>query len=386
MTEVRPSRDSYLAAGTTTESINSGYRILWSGLSDLWFAGTIWWYERPHTSPEYLRTDSVIQDNITIYLLTNKTQEGIQFSFSLPRETASLWTPTGQPVYYWNSTEWEGCDADCGEGGQEREVVCVQLTEDGGRVEMNDSYCDTHARPSVRRACMADVQCLYEWRHTEWSTCSAECGEGVESREVYCLEVSSGETRVNESHCSAGTEPATTQPCQTEPCRSYEWRHTEWSTCSAECGEGVKSREVYCLEVSSGETRVNESHCSAGTEPATTQSCQTEPCRYEWHLSEWGGCDAVCGEGRRKREVVCLWMNLWLKNGKEDEAARVSNSYCSNVSQPADSDSCQAEPCNHFQWVATDWTEVREGVCVRVHVCVCVVYLHYLTIKSFSAV
>ena len=310
MTEVRPSRDSFLAAGTTTESINSGYRILWSGLSDLWFAGTIWWYERPHTSPEYLRTDSVIHDNITIYLLTNKTQEGIQFSFSLPRETASLWTPTGQPVYYWNSTEWEGCDADCGEGGQEREVVCVQLAEDGGRVEMNDSYCDTHARPSVRRACMANAQCLYEWRHTEWSTCSAECGEGVESR------------------------------------------------------------EVYCLEVSSGETRVNESHCSAGTEPATTQSCQTEPCRYEWHLSEWGGCDAVCGEGRRKREVVCLWMNLWLKNGKEDEAARVSDSYCSNVSQPADSDSCQAEPCNHFQWVATDWTEVRGCVCVCVRVCV----------------
>ena len=304
-------QDAYLAAGSTTESINSNYRILWSGLSDLWFAGTIWWYERPHNSPEYLRTDSVIQENVTIYLLTNRAQEGIQYFFSLPTETASLWQPTGQPVYYWNSTEWGPCDTACGVGTQEREVACVRLTEDGERVETNDSYCNAHTRPSVRRTCMAGVQCSYEWRHTTWSTCSAECGEGVERREVRCMEVSSRESRTDDRHCDAATKPAAAQPCHSE-------------------------------------------------------------CRYEWHLGEWGGCDVVCGEGWMKRKVVCLWMNLWLRNGKDEEAARVSDSYCSNVSKPADSASCQAEPCRHFQWVPTDWTEVSfVCVCVCARVCVC---------------
>ena len=51
--------------------------------------------------------------------------------------------------------------------------------------------------------------------------------------------------------------------------------------------------------------------------------------------------------------MTCL---LQLKDGELE--ATVSDSHCSG-SKPADSVSCQAESCEHFQWVASEWTEVR---------------------------
>jgi len=63
------------------------------------------------------------------------------------------------------------------------------------------------------------------------------------------------------------------------------------------------------MEVSSRESRTDDRYCDAATKPAAVQPCHSD-CRYEWHLGEWGGCDAVCGEGWMKREVVCLWIEL----------------------------------------------------------------------------
>ena len=289
VTEVRSSRNAYIAAGSNTEYINFGYSIALSH-TDLWLAGTVWKYERPDDSPEYLRTGAVIRDNVTVYLLTNETTEGIRFSFSLPKETASSWRSVDGPVYYWNTTEWEGCDTGC-ESVQEREVMCVEVREDGGRGEMNESYCNAIAKPLVTRACPL---CQYGWRPTEWSRCSARCGEGTVRREVHCTAVREGETM-----------------------------------------------------------RVNERFCGEMTKPVTVQSCFMEPCRYNWRVSEWGECDVVCGEGWMKREVTCL---LQLKDGELE--AIISDSHCSG-SKPANSVSCQAESCEHFQWVASEWTEVR---------------------------
>ena len=297
--ELQLSQNAYIAAGSSTESINFNYRIVWPPM-DLLLAGTVWRYERPNGSPEFLRTDDVIHDNVTVYLLTNETTEGIRYSFSLPKETASSWRPVGGPVYYWNSTEWESCDAGCesvqerGVGCvEEREVVCVEVREDGGRGETNESYCNGITKPPVTR--------------------------------VYPL------------------------------CR-YEWRSTDWSECSATCGEGTARREVYCTAVREGETmRINERFCGEMTKPVTVQSCFMELCRYNWRVGKWGECDVVCGEGWMKRDVVCLLLNHQVKDG--EQGVTVGDSHCGG-SKPPDSISCQAESCEHFQWVATKWTEV----------------------------
>ena len=291
VTEVRSAWNAYIAAGSNiaTEYINFHYRIALSHV-DLWLAGTIWKYERPSGSPEYLRADAVIRDNVTVFILTNETTEGIRFSFSLPKETASSWRPVGEPVYYWNMTGWEGCDTGC-EDVQEREVMCVEVREDGGRRETNESYCNAIEKPLVTRACPL---CQYGWNSTEWSQCSARCGEGTVRREVHCAAVREGETM-----------------------------------------------------------RVSERFCGGMTKPVMVQSCVMEPCRYNWQVGEWGECDVMCGEGWMKRDVTCL---LQLKDGELE--ATVSDSHCSG-SKPADSVSCQAESCEHFQWVASEWTEVR---------------------------
>ena len=61
-----------------------------------------------------------------------------------------------------------------------------------------------------------------------------------------------------------------------------------------------------------------------------------------------------------KREVVCLWMNLWLTSGGELKAATVSDSHCSE-GKPEDSVECDdMEPCDNFQWSISEWSEVGQ--------------------------
>lgn len=67
----------------------------------------------------------------------------------------------------------------------------------------------------------------YTWRTSNWSACSSLCGNGQESREVYCT--SQDGSPVEETHCDAGKKPATTQPCLIESCDNFQWLAGDWS-------------------------------------------------------------------------------------------------------------------------------------------------------------
>ena len=296
--EVSPSRHNFIAilGVLSGATLNGNYNVLPNGLSVEFLAGATWTYERPLHATEFLRTEGPISENVTVYLLANSTYDGIRYTFSVPRE---LVNEISEPVYYWNESVWSECSVECGVGEQDREIYCMKLYPNG---------------------------------------------------QIETVDIAS---------CNAATKPDTRRPCNPGAC-SYTWEAGDWGMCDSVCGEGRQSRTVLCkwLKRNGTSEDIDNSLCDSNSKPSQYQSCQVESCRYEWHAEEWGKCDSYCGEGWMKREVVCLWMNLWLTNGGELKAATVSDSHCGEE-KPENSVKCDdMEPCDNFQWSLSEWSEV----------------------------
>ncbi|KAJ7426925.1 hypothetical protein WISP_11473 [Willisornis vidua] len=94
-----------------------------------------------------------------------------------------------QPI--WVAEEWGACSRSCGKlGVQARAVQCVQRLQDGTNRTLHSKYCPGQ-RPETRRPC-SRLPCPAQWRTGAWSECSATCGEGVQQRQVVCKGSESG--------------------------------------------------------------------------------------------------------------------------------------------------------------------------------------------------
>ncbi|KAL0176131.1 hypothetical protein M9458_028461, partial [Cirrhinus mrigala] len=73
----------------------------------------------------------------------------------------------------------------CGKTGtQIRSVRCVQPLGDGKFKSIRSRYCSDE-RPESRRDCNRNL-CPAEWRLGPWSQCSVTCGNGTQERQVLC--------------------------------------------------------------------------------------------------------------------------------------------------------------------------------------------------------
>ncbi|NXA73705.1 ATS14 metalloproteinase, partial [Thryothorus ludovicianus] len=94
-----------------------------------------------------------------------------------------------QPM--WVAEEWGACSRSCGKlGVQARAVQCVQRLQDGTNRTLHTKYCPGQ-RPETRRPC-GRLPCPTQWRTGAWSECSVTCGEGVQQRQVVCKGSDSG--------------------------------------------------------------------------------------------------------------------------------------------------------------------------------------------------
>uniref|UniRef100_H3B8X2 ADAM metallopeptidase with thrombospondin type 1 motif 2 n=2 Tax=Latimeria chalumnae TaxID=7897 RepID=H3B8X2_LATCH len=98
------------------------------------------------------------------------------------RRTCNL-QECSQPM--WSTGEWDPCSKTCGKTGfQIRMVRCIQPLHDGTNRSIHSKFCNSD-RPESRRPCNREL-CPAQWRVGHWSQCSVTCGNGTQERQVLC--------------------------------------------------------------------------------------------------------------------------------------------------------------------------------------------------------
>ncbi|GAB1605979.1 uncharacterized protein LOC115217908 [Argonauta hians] len=237
------------------------------------------------------------------------------------------------PCARWSVEAWSKCNPECGPGSTRKRLVkCVSShlgTSIPGR------FCP---RPRPRRSELCENQnCPPKWYVSKWSgKCSSNCGEGITTRQVIC--VSSEGQLISSSRCDPQKKPKVQSPCSsTHPCGGT-WFTGVWSECSADCGEGQRTREVTCLKAFGTNSLhvVSEENCQ-DKKPATQERCTVTSCHTDWYYTEWSDCSTTCGKGQQMRQVKCF--NKDFK----------PSSNCSESSPPPRSRPCNQQSCeiNH---------------------------------------
>ncbi len=196
------------------------------------------------------------------------------FCGATARPTSSNSCDAGQActTHGWVVGNWGTCSASCGTGTISRAVTCQDTT---GAV-VADVFCGATTKPSTLDSCEGQGGCTtFAWFVGDWGSCSASCGTGSMSRAVTCRS-STGAT-VSDASCAASAKPATFESCEADwGCVTYAWAASDWSTCSATCGVGTQTRSVWCT--SSAGAIVADRSCTGEARPGTSQTCNAGPC------------------------------------------------------------------------------------------------------------
>ncbi|XP_068197686.1 ADAMTS-like protein 2 isoform X2 [Antennarius striatus] len=142
----------------------------------------------------------------------------------------------------WTVSDWGPCSGVCGEGRMVRAVMC----RSAGGVVISEEQCDQSLRPLAVYPC-GDRDCAPHWVEQEWQQCNATCGRGVRQRQVVCAGLDGGVFKeFPESSCNQSHKPESSSSCFQRPCS--KWFTTSWSQCSKTCGSGIQVREVKCYQ------------------------------------------------------------------------------------------------------------------------------------------
>ncbi|XP_078588729.1 thrombospondin type-1 domain-containing protein 4-like isoform X2 [Branchiostoma floridae x Branchiostoma japonicum] len=180
----------------------------------------------------------------------------------------------GQCANSWFYSDWGKCSSDCGNGIQKRNVLCI-LSQDH---DLPLGSCDGKKKPSETQSCDMDScnRNSAHWFSGPWGQCSAPCGEGTQERDVMCIEVNKREHShhiVSQHRCEQGTRPKHEQKCEVQPCTAM-WYHTDWSQCSKSCDGGYRVRVVQCLD----EKQQISTKCNKALRPPDREPCSVKPC------------------------------------------------------------------------------------------------------------
>ncbi|XP_072523494.1 A disintegrin and metalloproteinase with thrombospondin motifs 14 [Salminus brasiliensis] len=119
-----------------------------------------------------------------------------------------------QPV--WVMEEWSPCSKTCGnQAFQSRVVQCVQPLQNGTNRPIHTKYC-SGKRPETRKACGPNP-CPAQWRTGAWSQCSVSCGEGIQQRQVVCRASDSSSVAKCDGEKPESVSICKLQPCPGEP-------------------------------------------------------------------------------------------------------------------------------------------------------------------------
>lgn len=201
-------------------------------------------------------------------------------------------------------TDWVDmeCSKSCG-GGMKNQLRMLIPGMGRGKKDCNEPL--SRSVPCNTQSCGTD--CFYSpW--VDSGQCSKGCGGGVITQKRIVIPGSgNGKNDCNEALIRE-------VPCNTDPCNEdcqysstiQEMMEKPWSSCSKECGGGIRKKTRTIVKQASGKGKKCDEILEF-TEPCNTQPCKVD-CQYsnEFDKIPWSDCSKICGGGTRtkKRTIV----------------------------------------------------------------------------------
>lgn len=120
--------------------------------------------------------------------------------------------------YQWFTSQWSNCSADCGKGVQTRNVVCGQFVDNAIKPAEDESKCKSE-KPEGSKECDTQKECPGQWFSGPWSSCDKPCGGGTRTRKVMCI--ANGKA-VPDTQCKEDTIEFSREDCNKQPCLEDE--------------------------------------------------------------------------------------------------------------------------------------------------------------------
>ena len=119
-----------------------------------------------------------------------------------------------------------------------------------GRMLKDPALCQGQDVPPTTVECNTLPCPKHYWSPDQsgWSSCDKPCGGGVQNARIVCLEFDGNSNKVVADSFCTSDKPATSRPCNVQDCPSPTWKADNWTECSQQCGGGVRSRVVSCLD------------------------------------------------------------------------------------------------------------------------------------------